>query len=356
MHPYTKRRELLKERYSEKKIEGFLTFDRQDVFYLTGFPVEGAFLLVSQSGSELFAPLLLGEQAKALLKEDLEITVRYQGSLLKALSKTIGKNHLRRLGYDAAKVPVSLFQELARIRKVKWRALAGFVLKQRTIKEADEIEAISRACQISIHSYQSCWKNLKEGESEADAGQFLEQLFYKNGSPKPGFETIIAFGENSAYPHHLVSEKKLNKNEVVLMDLGATVKGYHSDLTRTDFFGKITSQFKKIYRIVEKSQQAGIAALREGVPAGRIDFICREVIRKEGYGDYFVHGSGHGLGLEIHEPPRLGMRSKEILKAGMVVTVEPGIYLPGKFGVRIEDTLLVTKTGCKILTSNDHNI
>lgn len=350
MNTYCQRRQRLIERCSEKKLDGYLTFDRQDVYYLTGFPAEGAFLLASKEGSTLFVPLLLREQTKSLLKDEPELLVSSSGKLLKSLAQTIGKNYLKRIGYDSAKLPVALWEELRHIRKGCWQPLPSFVLRQRSIKDQTEIEAISRACKIAIQSYETCWKNLQAGESEKSCAHQLEELFYKNGSPKPAFETIVAFGENAAYPHHVATDKRLSANMVVLMDCGSSVEGYRSDLTRTAFFGKMTARFQKIYRIVEKAQQEGIAAVRDGISAGKIDFICREVIRKEGYGDYFVHGTGHGLGLEIHEPPRLGVRSKEILKTGMVVTVEPGIYLPGEFGVRIEDTLLVQKNGCKILT------
>ncbi len=186
--------------------------------------------------------------------------------------------------------------------------------------------------------------------TEKDLAFRVERMFQDKGSPKPAFDTIVAFGENAAYPHHVLTEKKLSRDTPVLMDLGSTIGGYKSDLTRTAFFGKISPKFREVYGIVKEAQAAGIAAVRDGVSAGRVDFVCRDLIRKAGYGDFFVHSTGHGVGLDIHEPPGLADGIKTVLREGMVVTVEPGIYLPGRFGVRIEDTVLVKKGGCKVLT------
>lgn len=345
-----RRRNKLRERCAEKKIDGFLTFDFSDVFYLTGFPSEGCFVLTARSGDTVFAPMLLAEHVKVLMGTADSLKIISEKALLKSLSTIAQKQHLKKIGYDPAKVTVSLHKSLSGFKHVQWIPIESFVLHQRMIKEPDEIDLISRACHITYESANACFNNIKEGQTEQEISDQLEQGFKQRGSAKIAFETIVAFNENAAYPHHVVTNKKITKNSVVLMDLGCTVGGYRSDLTRTFFYGKMTSKFRKIYDIVRKSQQEGISAVKEGVTAGKIDWICREVIRKSGYGSYFVHGTGHGVGIDIHEPPRLGMQSKEILKQGMVVTVEPGIYLPGEFGVRIEDSMLITKTGCKILT------
>lgn len=350
MKPLALRREKLRKRCAEKKVEGFLTFDFSDVLYLAGFPSEGCFLLASEAGDFLFAPLLLANHARTRLKEDSDLQVVAGQGLLGELEKILKKNGLKKIGFDPNKVTLSLFQELSRFRSAAWVPLNGFVLAQRAIKDATEIALISKACRITFASAKAAMNHLTKGADEQEIAQQLENFFRKMGAPKPAFETIVAFGENSAFPHHLTSEKKLSQNSVVLIDTGCAIEGYRSDLTRTSFFGKITFKFRKIYSIVKRSQQAGIAAVRAGVSAGKVDFNCRETIRKQGYGDYFIHGTGHGVGLEIHEPPRLGIKSKEILREGMVVTVEPGIYLPGEFGVRIEDTVLVKKNGCEILT------
>ena len=333
----------------EKKVDGFVTFDPSDVQYLSGMPSEGCFVLSSREGDWLFAPQLLAEHARAVAGE--RMTVVEDRRLLKSMGDIIKKKGLKKLGFDPDKAQVSLLRALEAIPGVKWEGMGGFILSQRMFKDRPEIDAISRACRLTASSAKACLAALEEGLSEQETAFRLERLFQNGGSVKPAFETIVAFGENAAYPHHVLTERKLKKGEAVLMDCGSSIGGYKSDLTRTAFFGKISSKFKKIYGLVQEAQSAGIAAVKDGVQAGRVDFICREHIRKAGYGDLFIHGTGHGVGLDIHEPPRLGIGVKDILKEGMVVTVEPGIYLPGEFGVRIEDTVLVTKGGCKILTA-----
>jgi Xaa-Pro aminopeptidase len=346
------RRKQLRERCSDKKIDAYLTFDFSDTFYLTGFPSEGCFVLCAKSGDYVFAPPLLLEQLQSFLGADRDIHVLSERSLLRALEKVIQQNHLKKIGFDPSKLTVSLHKSLSAFSSVGWVGLEAFVLLQRKIKDAQEIDLISKACQITYASSQECFKKLSPGQSEKELSEQLEIFFKKRGADKIAFETIVAFGAHSAYPHHVVTPKKLTQNTTVLIDLGCSVAGYKSDLTRTRFFGKLTTKFEQIYKIVQRAQQEGMASVRDGISAGKIDAICRKVIGQAGYGDYFVHGTGHGVGIDIHEPPRLGLESKEILKKNMVVTVEPGIYLPGEFGVRIEDTLLVTQTGSKILTKN----
>lgn len=345
---YKKRRDFLRIRLKEKKANGYLTFDFFDVFYLTGFPSEGCFLLVGQEKDILFAPLLLAGQARTLTSGRLEVIS--EKKLFESLQKHIQKESLKHIGYDSSKVTLSLFKAFSSFKKVSWLPLDGFILEQRMVKDQEEIKQIARACHVTHQSCQEAFKKLKEKMTEQETAHVIENLFYEKGAGKLAFETIVAFGEHSSYPHHLVTTKKLSKDTPVLMDLGCMVNGYRSDLTRTSVFGKITPQFHKIYEIVKKAQREGISLVRDGISAGDVDFAARDFIAKAGFGDFYIHGTGHGVGLEIHEPPRLGTGSKEILREGMVVTVEPGIYLPGEFGVRIEDTVLVKKNGCEVLT------
>ncbi len=172
------------------------------------------------------------------------------------------------------------------------------------------------------------------------------------GAKGPSFDLIVAFGENGALPHHVTSERKLKDNEPILIDFGCVYKGYCSDITRTFFHGTPGEEFNKVYNIVKKAHDEGLKALKPGLAAKAADKVCRDIISDEGYGQYFIHSTGHGVGLEIHESPAVSSRAdeKSLLKKGMAVTVEPGIYLLGKFGVRIEDTALITDDGCEVLT------
>lgn len=346
---FAARRKKLHATLREKKIQGYLTFDFSDVFYLSGFPSEGCFLLAGLSGDAIFSPLLLADHCKECVKGD-SLTVQWKGSLWKALEETIRKGKLKRIGFDSSKLTVSLHRELSRFKGVEWIDFSGLILTQRMVKDKEEIKAIAKACHVTHQSCMDTFAALENGMTESDVAYQLENRFHEGGSPKVAFETIVAFGENAAFPHHVVTDKKLKKNTPVLMDLGCTIDGYRSDLTRTSFYGNISPRFQKIFDIVQKAHDEGVAQVREGVTAGFIDSICRDYIKKAGYGDYFIHGTGHGVGIDIHEPPRLGGTSKEVLKENMIVTVEPGIYLPGEFGVRIEDTLLVKKNGCEVLT------
>jgi len=178
----------------------------------------------------------------------------------------------------------------------------------------------------------------------------LECFFKRNGSKGAAFDTIIATGKNSAYPHHITSNHPIRQNKPVVMDLGCVWEGYRSDLTRTVYLGKINSLFAKIFRLVQTAQDAAIRQVYPGQTAEAVDAAARQVIAKAGFGRFFIHGTGHGVGIDIHEAPRVAPGSKEVLREGMVITVEPGVYLPGKFGVRIEDTLLIEEKGCEILT------
>jgi Xaa-Pro aminopeptidase len=185
---------------------------------------------------------------------------------------------------------------------------------------------------------------------ECDLAAEFESYIRKHGATKASFDSIVAAGENAAYPHYITGDKVLRKNDMVLCDIGALVDGYCSDLTRTFFLGTISPLGRKVYDTVARAQKLAIQAVKPGVKAAQIDRIARDEIERAGYGRRFIHSTGHGVGVEIHEAPWVGGASQDVLEAGMIITVEPGIYLQGWGGVRIEDTMLVTKTGYEILT------
>jgi Xaa-Pro dipeptidase len=229
--------------------------------------------------------------------------------------------------------------EWLRVELLGWNMVhAGPVIEEaRLRKSPEELSAMRAACEKTLAVMDSIPGLLKEGMTELE-------LARKIGGG------IVQFGENAAIPHGGPTSRVLRRGDVVLVDTGHTVEGYWSDITRTFFFGRTAKEFKKVYRIVQEAQKAAIQAVKPGAPCQLVDKAARSVIEKAGYGEYFIHRTGHGLGLDIHEPPYLVKGNKKRLAAGMVVTVEPGIYLPGKFGVRIEDDVAVTKTGRKILS------
>ena len=191
---------------------------------------------------------------------------------------------------------------------------------------------------------------LKNRISENEIAFKIEEYFARNGT-RPAFLPIVASGPNSAWPHHVSSSRSVRADDVVLIDLGCTYNGYCSDLTRTFFLGKINKLRQKVKGLVKKAHDTALQDIRPGKAAREIDRASRDVISKGGYGDFFIHTTGHGLGVTVHEPPRISSLNQSKLKAGMVITVEPGIYLPGEFGVRIEDTVLITNKGREVLTS-----
>ena len=222
--------------------------------------------------------------------------------------------------------------------------------KQRMVKTPPEIDLIRNSVLTNSKAFESAKKALKPGVTENQAAAEIDYQMRRHGAEKTAFETIVAFGVRSALPHARPTNKKLAKDELVLIDMGACQDEYASDMTRVLFLDKPTSKIASLYRAVLEAQLAAIDAVREGVKAEQVDQAARKVLAGHGLDQHFVHSTGHGLGLEIHEAPRLGKKEKTKLEQNMVITIEPGAYIEGLGGVRIEDTILVTKTGCEVLT------
>jgi Xaa-Pro aminopeptidase len=218
------------------------------------------------------------------------------------------------------------------------------------VKSADEIALIRASVNTNSQAFGRTLKRIRPGVLESDVAAELEYQMRRLGAEKPSFETIVASGRRSALPHAQPSRVPLAPNQLVLIDVGASRCGYASDMTRMLFFGKPGAKIRRMYSAVLASQLAAISAVREGATAALVDRKARQSLNAEGLDKAFVHSTGHGLGLEIHEPPRLGKKDKTRLVAGMVITIEPGVYIEGTGGIRIEDTVLVTKTGCEVLT------
>jgi len=225
------------------------------------------------------------------------------------------------------------------------------VEKQRMVKSATEIELIRRSVEANSEAFESALAVVRPGKTrEADLAAEIDYRMRKLGAERPAFETIVASGPRSAMVHAQPSERILSRNDLVLIDMGATRKGYASDMTRVVHIGRPSSRIKRIYSAVLEAQMAAIEAVRPGVTAARVDLEARRALKQKGLAKAFVHSTGHGLGLEIHEPPRLGKQDKTRLEEGMTITIEPGAYLEGFGGVRIEDVVVVTQSGCEILT------
>jgi Xaa-Pro aminopeptidase len=233
----------------------------------------------------------------------------------------------------------------------------GLVEQLRRVKDAGELARITRAAEIADHALANLKAELAKGPTELDFGVALDFEMRRLGASGPAFETIVAAGPNAAKPHHRPSDRPIGEGELVVLDFGATFDGYRSDMTRTFCVGEpADAELTHLVEVVTESQAAGVDAVRAGIKAADVDRASRAVIEEAGWADRFVHGTGHGVGLDIHEAPSVASTSSDTLQSGHVVTVEPGVYLPGFAGVRIEDTVVVTDTGCRPLTSTPKDL
>jgi len=323
---------------AERGIEALLVTDPAEVRYLSGFAGEDSWLLVGKGRGHVVTDGRFAEEVRRLAP-GFGATVR-RGSLVEALAGLVRRRRLGVVGYDPARVSVDVLGRLRRaMRGVRLRRAGGLVARLRMRKDPLELAAIRRAVRVAEAGWQALRRRIRLGMTEAALAAELDHQMRLAGAEGTAFPTILAIGANAARPHAKPGRRRLRPGAVLLMDFGARVGGYVCDLTRTMFVGRIPPRARRVYEAVYAAQRADV------------DAAARKVIREAGFGRYFGHGLGHGLGLEVHEEPRLGPRSRGgRLEPGMVVTIEPGIYLAGRFGVRIEDDVLVTATGCRVLT------
>ncbi|RME85347.1 MAG: peptidase M24 family protein, partial [Caldilineae bacterium] len=262
---------------------------------------------------------------------------------------------VRRLAFDGATRADFLMPLLEVAQPDRVMPAAGLIAPLRARKSADEIEALQRAAAQADRAMQAAVDACEPGITEAEVAWITEAAFRKDGAQKVEF-TLIASGPNGAFPHHHSGSRKLQKGDAVIIDIGASLDGYVSDITRQVFLGEPPAEYLRVYDAVLAANQAGRAAVRPGVAAQEVDRAARGVLTDAGYGEYFVHRTGHGLGMEVHEPPWIMEGNEETLDIGMVFSVEPGVYLPGRFGVRIEDIVVVTETGVRNLTGFQHEL
>jgi Xaa-Pro aminopeptidase len=344
---HSTRRERLREPLQELELDALLVTRIVNVRYLTGFTGSNGQLLATPAGGVLFTDSRYEEQSR---KEapDLERQI-YPRRFVQALSEACGARSIRRLGFESAGLTHKTWRELDAIEGVELVPTEEVVEKLRWIKDADELALIERAQAATDEAFERVTGKLAEEMTEREVAFDLEVAMREAGADAVGFPTIAAFGENAAEPHHGPGDRSLARGDVVKLDFGSRVQGYHSDMTRTVAFGEPDPRLREIHRVVLEAQEAGAAAVRAGVRGGDADRAARAVIEEAGYGERFGHSLGHGIGLEVHEGPTLRDSSDDVLPGGTVVTVEPGIYLPGLGGARIEDMVVVEGNGCRAL-------
>jgi Xaa-Pro aminopeptidase len=328
------------------------------VRYLTGFSGSNGQLIVGRDGDVLFTDPRYAEQVRREAP-DIDATIygtKVSGSgeaitAMTLIEDALGRVGGKRLGVDAQTMTLqsakNLREKLAGVELVE---TSGLVEELRLIKDATEVEHLRTACSYGDIALGETLAQLQEGLTEFDVAVLLEAEMRKAGSHGLSFDTIVAFGEQAAEPHHRPrADRKLKRGDLIKFDFGGTHLGYHADMTRTVAFGEPSDEHRKIYELVRESQQAGVDAVKAGATNGSIDEACRGYLKERGYD--FGHGTGHGVGLETHEAPGVAKGGEKVLEPGMCITVEPGIYLPGDCGVRIEDSVAVTAEGCDVLTT-----
>jgi Xaa-Pro aminopeptidase len=322
--------------------EPLLLTNPTNILYLCGFKSSNAALLVDQDRARLFTDFRYSEAARAVEGVEFQETKR---ALLADLADRLSGP----IGFEADFVSYAGYETL-RGGSIKPVPRRGLVEGLRVVKDADELAAIKRACEITDRMFERLVEQPFVGRTEREVSWTIEQLFQDEGAEAVAFETIVASGPNSARPHGRATDRQLGRGETVLVDTGCIVGGYASDYTRTFTTGFVEGPIKEAYALVLAAQQAGLDALRAGARGVDVDAAARAVVDATAFAGTFGHGLGHGLGLEVHEAPRLSVESKDTLAAGNVVTVEPGIYLEGQAGIRIEDNVVVTDIGIHNLT------
>ncbi len=353
---YAGRRERLRRLLRRQNLEGLLVTDRLNVTYLSGFTGDDSFLFIWTNGQLLLTDTRFTQQAEEECPE-LDIWVRpVGGTMVDGVRRAARSAKVGRLGIEAENISVGFFDRLsARLARVELAKTTGLVEQLRQIKEPEELDRIRQAVWQAERALKAVWAALRWEKTERELANELEMHLRQFGASGSSFPPIVASGTRAALPHARPSCRPIGSGRLLLVDWGANEGLYQSDLTRTFLLGRITAKLCRLYEVVYQAQQKAIQAIRPGVSAEQVDGAARQVIAQAGWGKRFGHGLGHGIGLAVHEGPRLGPARRNqpncLLQPGMVVTVEPGVYLPGFGGVRIEDVVLVTRTGHEVLSS-----
>jgi Xaa-Pro aminopeptidase len=338
----------------ERGADALVVTHLPNVFYLCGFTGSNAALLVLPDSLHLFTDSRYTIQAR---QQALNAQVQIDRA---PVAEQAGK-HLRKrkargrstAALESAHISLQESQALGAASgpKIKWKPAVGLIETLREVKSPAELDAMRQAAKLGSEVMTEAFALIRPGVSELDLAAEIDYRMRRMGASGPSFETIVASGPRTALPHAQPSEKRLQKKELVVLDLGVILRHYCSDLTRTVYVGRAPAEVKRWYKAVDDAQQAALATVRAGVPAGRVDQAARQVLERNRLGQYFVHSTGHGLGIEVHETPRVGRRQKQKIRAGSVITLEPGIYIEGAGGIRIEDDVAVHANGIEVLTS-----
>jgi len=347
---YSGRQKTFQQTLVNEDLDGFLVTHAANLRYLCGYTGSNGLLLFLAGRRVFFTDGRYTQQAHEEVKGARVVIAK--GPLLPAAAKLIGKLSLAAVGFESDLTTVATASQMKELvhRRIEWKPTTGLIMRQRMIKDADELRAIREAVALGAKAYQQALKLVRPGVREVEVAGKLEFAARQAGADGMSFDTIVAAGKRGAMPHGHASILPIPRRGFVVLDSGVILRGYCSDMTRTVHVGRSSKVEREWYAAVLEAQLVGIAAVRPGVTAGEVDEAARNVLRGTKLDQYFTHSTGHGVGLEIHEPPRLGNKQDERLAPGMVITIEPGIYVPGRGGIRIEDMVVVTRGGCEVLT------
>ena len=338
----------------KNEIDALLISSQTNISYLTGFRRAQGYLIVSGKNRTYFTNFIYQYEAEELKKKGITVLI-YGYNLFKTIAEFISEHRFHRVGFEGRSLPFLEYKEFKKNLKpgnIELEAVIDGTENLRAVKNSTEIENIKKAAKITEQAFDFAKEIISEDWTEKDLSIELRRFIEIKGDIKAAFDPIVAYEENSYKPHHIPCDTRAGKNRFVLIDLGAKYRGYCADLTKILILDKMPLQIKKIYDIVKTAKSRSIKKIRAGAVIKNVDKAAREYIDKKGYGKYFRHGLGHGVGLNVHEKPFIHPKNEETLKENMVITVEPAIYIPGKFGIRLEDLAVVKKNNCQILNKN----
>lgn len=322
--------------------------------YMTGFTGTAGVAVVTLDKAFFITDFRYTEQASEQVK-DFEI-IEHKGLIQEEVGQLVKKLSVENIGFEKNHLTYGQYETYKNNIEVALLPADNLIERIRLIKDSEEINILKKACKIADDAFEHILTYIKPGIKEIDVANELEFFMRKQGATSSSFDMIVASGLRSSLPHGVASEKEIQAGELVTLDFGALYQGYCSDITRTVAVGEISDELKNIYNVVLQAQIRGVEGIKPGMSAKEADKLTRDYIDQQGYGKYFGHSTGHGLGMEVHEMPGLSFRSNEILKPGMVVTIEPGIYVPHVGGCRIEDDIVITENGAERLTKSNKDL
>jgi len=339
----------------ENKLDGLIVSSPSNISYLTEYASRDSYFLISPKENIYFTDSRYTEEARIALKGKVTIK-KVNGSVFKIIAQACLNLGLKRIGFEERYLAYAEYNKI-KVSLSRGANLVGvhsIIETLRQIKEPQELEKIKEAIKITHQALKFVKSFIRPGIKEVEVAAELERFIRYHKASKAAFDIIVASGENSSFPHHSSSQRKLKNNEPILIDMGVEYLGYKCDLTRVFFLGKIKGLINKIYNIVIEAQAEALKKVKPETLIADIDKASRQYISQRGFGEFFGHNVGHGIGLDVHEAPYISSKENNLTQAGMVFTIEPAVYLPNKFGIRIEDMVLVTKESCEVLSGSVH--